>query len=67
MHRIYNVLVKLSGVVLKSAGNFSPKLKEFTEGRKDLFSKLEENIDPEKEHLWIHAASLGEFEMAVPV
>ncbi|PTX44341.1 3-deoxy-D-manno-octulosonic-acid transferase [Christiangramia gaetbulicola] len=60
-------MVKLSGVVLKSAGKFSPKLKDFTEGRKDLFSKLEQNIDPEAEHIWIHAASLGEFEMAVPV
>ena len=67
MQRIYNVLVKLSGVVLKSAGTFSPKLKDFTEGRKDLFSKLEQKIDPEAEHIWIHAASLGEFEMAVPV
>lgn len=67
MQRIYNLLVKLSGVVLKSAGRFSPKLKEFTEGRKDLFSKLEDSIDPNKEHFWIHAASLGEFEMAVPV
>jgi len=53
--------------VLKSAGSFSPKLKEFTEGRKDLFSKLEKNIDPSNEYFWIHAASLGEFEMAVPV
>ncbi|QYA24261.1 3-deoxy-D-manno-octulosonic acid transferase [Gramella sp. MT6] len=67
MQRIYNVLVKLSGVVLKSAGNFSPKLKDFTEGRKDLFSKLEQKIDPNSEHIWVHAASLGEFEMAVPV
>lgn len=67
MQRIYNVLVKLSGVVLKSAGKFSPKLKDFTKGRKDLFSKLEQNIDPDAEYIWIHAASLGEFEMAVPV
>ena len=67
MQGIYNVLVKLSGAVLKSAGKFSPKLKEFTEGRKDLFQKLEAAIDPSKEHFWIHAASLGEFEMAVPV
>lgn len=67
MQKVYNVLVKLSGVVLKTAGSFSPKLKEFTEGRKDLFSKLEKNIDHSNEYFWIHAASLGEFEMAVPV
>ncbi|WP_300437800.1 glycosyltransferase N-terminal domain-containing protein [Christiangramia sp.] len=67
MQGIYNVLVKLSGVFLKSAGNFSPKLKEFTKGREGLFSKLEKDIDPSRNHFWIHAASLGEFEMAVPV
>ncbi|MGA8855406.1 MAG: glycosyltransferase N-terminal domain-containing protein [Christiangramia sp.] len=67
MQGIYNVLVRLSGVVLKSAGNFNPKLKEFTEGRKDLFTKLENSLDASQENIWIHAASLGEFEMAVPV
>ncbi len=67
MQRIYNVLVNLSGIVLKSAGYFSDKLKDFTEGRKDLFTKLESSIDPSHEYIWIHASSLGEFEMAVPV
>lgn len=67
MQRIYNVLVNLSGIVLKSAGYFSDKLKDFTEGRKDLFTKLQNSIDPSQEYIWIHASSLGEFEMAVPV
>ncbi|MCG9970865.1 3-deoxy-D-manno-octulosonic acid transferase [Christiangramia crocea] len=60
-------MVNLTGVVLKSAAYFSKKLKEFTEGRRDLFPKLEKAIDPSKDHIWVHAASLGEFEMAVPV
>lgn len=67
MHGIYNVLVKLSNPALKLAGRFSPKLKDFTEGRKELFQNLEKNRDPQSEYIWIHAASLGEFEMAVPV
>ena len=67
MQGVYNVLVNLSGVVLKSASYFSKKLKDFTEGRKDLFPKLEKAIDPSSDHIWVHAASLGEFEMAVPV
>lgn len=54
-------------MVLKSARFFSKKLAEFVEGRKDLFTRLEDNIDPAASYLWIHAASLGEFEMAVPV
>jgi len=67
MHKIYNILVQISGAVLKTVGTFSPKLKEFTEGRDGLFSKLEKSIDRSEKHIWIHAASLGEFEMAVPV
>nr|WP_279344007.1 glycosyltransferase N-terminal domain-containing protein [Gramella jeungdoensis] len=60
-------MVNLSGAVLKSASYFSKKLKDFTEGRKDLFPKLEKAIDRSHDYIWVHAASLGEFEMAVPV
>jgi len=67
MHSIYNSLIELSQPVLSVAGKFSPKLKEFSTGRKDLFSKLKANVDPTKDYIWLHAASLGEFEMAVPV
>lgn len=67
MQGIYNVLVKLSGAVISTAGNFSEKLKDFSEGRKDLFELLEEKIEAKEKYFWIHAASLGEFEMAVPV
>ena len=67
MQGIYNVLVKLSGAAIRTAGNFNEKLKDFSEGRKDLFENLESQIDSESNYFWIHAASLGEFEMAVPV
>lgn len=67
MQGVYNVLINLSGVVLKSAGYFSKKLQEFTEGRRELFPKLEKATDPSQKYFWVHAASLGEFEMAVPV
>ncbi|MUP44418.1 3-deoxy-D-manno-octulosonic acid transferase [Gramella sp. BOM4] len=67
MRRVYNLAVNLSGVVLKSAGFFSKKIAEFVEGRKDLFSKLEASVKASDNYIWIHAASLGEFEMAVPV
>ncbi|MFD1095012.1 3-deoxy-D-manno-octulosonic acid transferase [Salegentibacter chungangensis] len=42
-------------------------MKLFTEGRKEVFSKLEKEITPEDRIIWVHAASLGEFEQAVPV
>ncbi|MFZ0488778.1 MAG: glycosyltransferase N-terminal domain-containing protein [Salegentibacter sp.] len=42
-------------------------MKLFVEGRKEVFEKLENNIGPTDKIIWFHAASLGEFEQAVPV
>lgn len=67
MQSLYNSLINFSQPVISIAGKFSPKLKEFSEGRKDLFPRLEKLLQPESQYIWIHAASLGEFEMAVPV
>ena len=67
MQQAYNILVNLSGIVLKTASVFSKKLQEFTKGRIGLFERLKKNIDPTASYIWVHAASLGEFEMAVPV
>ncbi len=67
MHRIYNLLTQISQIALKPVGIFSPKIAEFTQGRSGLFEKLRKNITKGESYIWIHAASLGEFEMAVPV
>lgn len=67
MHSIYNILIQSAQQVLKPAGIFSRKLAEFSRGRKYLFEELEKKIQQDEQYLWIHAASLGEFEMAVPV
>jgi len=67
MQSLYNSLINFSQPVISIAGKFSPKLKEFSDGRKDLFPRLEKLLQPESQYIWIHAASLGEFEMAVPV
>ena len=67
MQSLYNSLIKFSQPVISIAGKFSPKLKEFSEGRKDLFPRLEKLLQPGSRYIWIHAASLGEFEMGVPV
>lgn len=67
MQKIYNLLTEISETLLKPAGIFSSKLAEFTKGRKYLFEELEERLDNGESYIWIHSASLGEFEMAVPV
>ncbi|GHA26136.1 3-deoxy-D-manno-octulosonic acid transferase [Salinimicrobium marinum] len=42
-------------------------MKLFVSGRKDVFSKLEHELSPNDKTIWFHAASLGEYEQAVPV
>lgn len=37
------------------------------EGRKDLFRRMRESIDPTARIVWIHVASLGEFEQGRPI
>jgi 3-deoxy-D-manno-octulosonic-acid transferase len=64
---IYNCLVYFAGFFLKIAAVFSPKLKLFVEGRKNVFQYLEENVSYKSDLIWIHTASLGEFEQGLPI
>ena len=48
-------------------GLFSDKMKLFVKGRKRVFRVLEEKISSTDRVIWIHAASLGEYEQAVPI
>ncbi|MFD2516393.1 3-deoxy-D-manno-octulosonic acid transferase [Salinimicrobium flavum] len=67
MRILYNLVVNTAEKVLPVSGLFSEKMKLFTEGRKQVFTQLEEKIGSKDRTVWIHAASLGEYEQAVPV
>ena len=60
-------MVYFAGFFLKIAAVFSPKLKLFVEGRKNVFQYLEENVSYKSDLIWIHTASLGEFEQGLPI
>ncbi|WP_333474145.1 3-deoxy-D-manno-octulosonic acid transferase [Zunongwangia sp. HRR-M8] len=63
---LYNLLTYLTKPALPILAKFNPKLKLFVAGRKQVFSELEK-LDFSKDWAWFHAASLGEFEQAVPI
>lgn len=67
MFFLYNVIVTLAGFLLQLVALFSPKIKLFVDGRKDVFYTLATKISPEDKTLWFHAASLGEYEQGLPV
>lgn len=64
---LYNLVVSFAAFFLKIVALFSPKIKLFVEGRKNVFDTLEEKIKPSDKTIWFHAASLGEYEQGLPV
>lgn len=67
MQIIYNLIIRITEFLLPVAGIFSYKMKLFVKGRKEVFYRLKSEIEAGENYIWIHAASLGEFEQAVPV
>ncbi|MBF4518550.1 3-deoxy-D-manno-octulosonic acid transferase [Flavobacterium sp. ANB] len=64
---LYNIVVSIAGFFLKIIALFSPKIKLFVEGRKSVFTILEEKIKSTDKTIWFHSASLGEYEQGLPV
>ncbi|WP_269234731.1 3-deoxy-D-manno-octulosonic acid transferase [Flavobacterium flavigenum] len=64
---LYNLIIIITGFFLKIAALFSPKMKLFVDGRKNVFALLKEKINPEDKTIWFHSASLGEYEQGLPV
>ncbi|MBP4140709.1 3-deoxy-D-manno-octulosonic acid transferase [Flavobacterium sp. P4023] len=64
---LYNLVVQFAGFLLKITAIFSPKMKLFVEGRKDVFLTLQQKINQSDQTIWFHAASLGEYEQGLPV
>lgn len=67
MFFIYNLLTIVASGVLKIVALFNPKLKLFVKGRQETFSLLQQDILTEDKYIWLHAASLGEFEQGLPI
>lgn len=67
MYFIYNLIVLFASQIVKTSTLFSPKMKLFVEGRKEVFPTLKQKIKPTDKTIWFHAASLGEYEQGLPV
>jgi 3-deoxy-D-manno-octulosonic-acid transferase len=65
MKLLYNFAIFLAAIFLPLIALFSKKIKLFVTGRKETFSKISSLKN--EQTIWIHAASLGEFEQARPI
>lgn len=64
---IYNLIVHIAWLFLKLAALFSSKMRLFVNGRKKTYSILKNAISKSDNVIWMHAASLGEFEQGLPI
>ncbi|MGB3143589.1 MAG: glycosyltransferase N-terminal domain-containing protein [Maribacter sp.] len=67
MSFLYNLIVSAASVILKLLAILNPKLSLFVKGRKETISILQQNVSEKDRVIWIHAASLGEYEQGLPV
>ncbi len=67
MHKLYSLLITLIQALIPVAGFFNAKLKKSIVGRKHTLKILKKELIPCKPTIWVHAASLGEYEQGVPV
>jgi 3-deoxy-D-manno-octulosonic-acid transferase len=67
MNLLYNIGIRLYISLIFIASLFKPKAKLWIEGRKNVFNNLQNKFSPEDKVVWMHCASLGEFEQGRPV
>ena len=67
MYFLYNILVLSASFFLKIIAKFNKKINLFVEGRKQTFQKLTNVISKNDNVIWLHCASLGEFEQGRPI
>ena len=65
MKILYNIFVFKAQILLSLIALFNKKIKLFVDGRKEIFSKISSLKN--KDTIWFHTASLGEFEQARPI
>jgi len=65
---LYNILIQLFPVGIFISSFFgNTKAEQWLTGRKDIFDRIRKQLNPNEKRIWIHAASLGEFEQGRPL
>ncbi|MDC6387396.1 glycosyltransferase N-terminal domain-containing protein [Maribacter sp. PR1] len=67
MRFIYSLIVSLVWQLLKLIALANPKIAKFVSGRKQVIKTLKKHLSKTDKVVWIHAASLGEYEQGLPI
>ncbi len=64
---LYNLSIHLYILAIRLAARWNPKAKKWINGRKNIFQNIKKEFQPDAPVVWVHAASLGEFEQGRPL
>lgn len=64
---LYSFGISAYGLGVKAAGLKNPKARKLDEGQKEIWNRLDAAVHPGDRFIWVHAASLGEFEQGRPL
>jgi 3-deoxy-D-manno-octulosonic-acid transferase len=67
MSALYNFAIFIYHFLIKISSLFNDKAKLWVQGRKNLLTRISQEVNYKDEIIWFHAASLGEFEQGRPV
>lgn len=67
MNFLYNIAIYITWQLLKITAIFNNKIQSFVAGRRGAFAELSEKIAINDNVIWVHCASLGEFEQGRPL
>ncbi len=67
MYILYNLAINVTSLFLHIVAFFNTKVHLFINGRKNVFTELKKHITDKDSTIWIHAASLGEYEQGLPI
>ena len=67
MQTIYTIGIWFYGLGIRVAALFNEKARLWVRGRKGIFAELERTFSDKTNPIWVHCASLGEYEQAKPL
>ncbi len=67
MNTLYNTGIRLYRLGAKCVSRRNPKAARMLEGQSETFARLKAELKPDRRYIWMHAASLGEFEQGRPL
>ena len=67
MNALYNTGMRLYSLAARLVAPRNPKAAKMIQGQRETMGRLRSVLKPGKKYIWVHTASLGEFEQGRPV